>query len=67
MNLLFLVVRPPKDQVHLRRLGVFHFARFITGVSLELFDSEKVQKEGHQVFEGKPPTTDEYVVSFDFL
>lgn len=54
------VVRPPKDQVHFRRLGVFHFAHFIPGVSLELFDSEKVQKEGHQIFEGKPPTTDEW-------
>ncbi|TFK31377.1 hypothetical protein BDQ12DRAFT_640141 [Crucibulum laeve] len=57
------VVCPPKDQLHLRRLGVFHFAHFIHDVPLELFDSEKVRKEGHKIFEGNPPTTTEWEVA----
>ncbi|KAJ7878568.1 hypothetical protein B0H14DRAFT_2711486 [Mycena olivaceomarginata] len=40
------VVRPPPDQAHLRRLGVFHFAHFIRGIPLDLLPSEKVHKEG---------------------
>ncbi|KAF9450030.1 Clavaminate synthase-like protein [Macrolepiota fuliginosa MF-IS2] len=54
------VVCPPKDQIHLRRLGVFHFAHFLDGIPLELLPSKKVQEEGHKIFEGKVPTTDEW-------
>ncbi|KAF9011874.1 hypothetical protein BDQ17DRAFT_1396920 [Cyathus striatus] len=54
------VVRPPKDQVHYRRLGVFHFAHFIDGIPMDLFPSKKVQEKGHQIFEGTPPTTNEW-------
>ncbi|KAF5339055.1 hypothetical protein D9758_014120 [Tetrapyrgos nigripes] len=54
------VVRPPKDQVHHRRLGVFHFAHFINGIPLDLLPSKKVHEEGHVIFEGQVPTTDEW-------
>ncbi|KAF8209447.1 hypothetical protein K438DRAFT_1904139 [Mycena galopus ATCC 62051] len=54
------VVRPPPDQAHLRRLGVFHFAHFIRGIPLDLLPSEKVHKEGHKVFEGEIPTTEQW-------
>ncbi|KAF7353934.1 Flavonol synthase/flavanone 3-hydroxylase [Mycena venus] len=54
------VVRPPPDQVHLRRLGVFHFAHFIRGIPLDLLPSEKVHKEGHRIFENEIPTTDQW-------
>ena len=53
------VIRPPEDQVHLRRLGVFHFAHFISGVPLDLLPSKKVREDGHIIFEGKIPTTDQ--------
>ncbi|KAF8653684.1 hypothetical protein AX16_003834 [Volvariella volvacea WC 439] len=54
------VVRPPPDQVHFRRLGVFHFAHFRHGLPLSLLPSRKVQDEGHKIFEGHTPTTDEW-------
>ncbi|KIY52141.1 Clavaminate synthase-like protein [Fistulina hepatica ATCC 64428] len=54
------VVCPPPDQMGLRRLGVFHFARFLDGTRLDLFPSKKVQEEGHTVFEGEIPTSDEW-------
>ncbi|KAJ6567007.1 hypothetical protein B0H19DRAFT_1139129 [Mycena capillaripes] len=54
------VIRPPPDQVHLRRLGVFHFAHFLRGIPLDLLPSEKVHKEGHRIFEKEIPTTDEW-------
>ncbi|KII91724.1 hypothetical protein PLICRDRAFT_51855 [Plicaturopsis crispa FD-325 SS-3] len=54
------VVRPPGDQVNYRRLGVFHFAHFISGIPLDLLPSAKVQTEGHKIFEGKVPTSDEW-------
>ncbi|KIJ34122.1 hypothetical protein M422DRAFT_182469 [Sphaerobolus stellatus SS14] len=54
------VVRPPHDQIHYRRLGIFHFAHFIDGIPLNLFDFEKVHREGHQFFEGVAPTSDEW-------
>ena len=60
------VVRPPPDQAHLRRLGVFHFAHFIRGIPLALLPSEKVHKEGHKVFEGEIPTTEQYDVATSF-
>lgn len=54
------VVRPPPDQVHLRRLGVFHFAHFIGGIPLNLLPSKKVQEEGRVIFHDSIPTTDEW-------
>ncbi|KAJ7882831.1 hypothetical protein B0H13DRAFT_925531 [Mycena leptocephala] len=54
------VIRPPPDQVHLRRLCVFHFAHFIRGIPLDLLPSEKVHKEGHKIFENEIPTTDQW-------
>lgn len=53
------VVRPPQDQVHHRRLGVFHFAHFIGGIPLDLLPSKKVREEGHIIFQDKIPTTDQ--------
>lgn len=50
---------PPKDQLKYRRLGVFHFAHFISGIPLDPLPSKKVQTEGRKIFEGKVPTTDE--------
>ncbi|KAJ7232036.1 hypothetical protein B0H12DRAFT_1029141 [Mycena haematopus] len=58
--LTFIVVRPPPDQAGLRRLGVFHFAHFIRGIPLDLLPSEKVHKEGHRIFEGEIPTTEQW-------
>ncbi|KAJ7494247.1 hypothetical protein B0H11DRAFT_1995504 [Mycena galericulata] len=54
------VVRPPSDQAHLRRLGVFHFAHFLRGIPLDLLPSEKVHLEGHKIFENEVPTTDQW-------
>ncbi|KAJ7100466.1 hypothetical protein C8R44DRAFT_843440 [Mycena epipterygia] len=54
------VVRPPADQVHLRRLGVFHFAHFLRDIPLDLLPSEKVHKEGHKIFENEVPTTNQW-------
>ncbi|KAK7036060.1 flavonol synthase/flavanone 3-hydroxylase [Favolaschia claudopus] len=54
------VIRPPPDQVHLRRLGVFHFAQLRHGTSLDLVPSEKVRKEGHRIFEAEIPTSDQW-------
>ncbi|KAF8958947.1 hypothetical protein BDZ97DRAFT_1923259 [Flammula alnicola] len=54
------VVRPPQDQVSLRRLGVFHFAHFLDGISLDLLPSKKIQEEGRKIFDGVIPTTDEW-------
>jgi len=54
------VVRPPEDQLHLRRLGVFHFAHFINDVPLDLLPSEKVRENGHVIFEDKIPTSDQW-------
>ncbi|KAJ7612177.1 hypothetical protein FB45DRAFT_940031 [Roridomyces roridus] len=54
------VVRPPHDQAHLRRLGVFHFAHFLPGLPLDLLPSEKVRREGHKIFEEEIPTTDQW-------
>ncbi|KAI0042810.1 Clavaminate synthase-like protein [Auriscalpium vulgare] len=54
------VVQPPQDQIHYRRLGVFHFAHFINGVPLEILPSKKVQQEGRKIFDGKVPTSDEW-------
>jgi hypothetical protein len=54
-----LVIRPPVDQRHLRRLGIFHFAHFLDGVSLDLLPTEKVQKEGRKIFDDVVPTSDE--------
>ncbi|KZT22307.1 Clavaminate synthase-like protein [Neolentinus lepideus HHB14362 ss-1] len=54
------VVRPPEDQAHLRRLGVFHFAHFINGIPLKPLPSKKVAEEGQVIFEGQVPTTDEW-------
>ncbi|KAJ7184658.1 hypothetical protein C8R46DRAFT_1064723 [Mycena filopes] len=54
------VVRPPPDQKHLRRLGVFHFAHFLRGIPLDLLPSEKVHREGHKIFEGEIPTTEQW-------
>ncbi|KAF9485746.1 Clavaminate synthase-like protein [Pholiota conissans] len=54
------VVRPPQDQRHLRRLGLFHFAHLLDGVPLDLFPTEKVQKEGHKIFNDVIPTSDEW-------
>ncbi|CAK5263922.1 unnamed protein product [Mycena citricolor] len=54
------VVSPPPDQVHLRRLGVFHFAHFLPGVPLDLLPSDRVRKDGRQIFDGAIPTTDEW-------
>ncbi|KAJ7142076.1 hypothetical protein C8R43DRAFT_1089080 [Mycena crocata] len=54
------VIRPPVDQVHLRRLGVFHFAHFLRGIPLDLLPSEKVHKEGHKIFENEIPTTNQW-------
>ncbi|KAK7461122.1 hypothetical protein VKT23_009048 [Stygiomarasmius scandens] len=54
------VVRPPKDQIHYRRLGVFHFAHFINGIPLDLLPSKKVREEGRVIFQGEIPTTDEW-------
>jgi hypothetical protein len=45
--------------VHLRRLGVFHFAHFINGLPLDLLPSKKVREEGHVIFEDKVPTSDQ--------
>ncbi|PPQ92506.1 hypothetical protein CVT25_010339 [Psilocybe cyanescens] len=54
------VVRPPADQVALRRLGLYHFAHFVDGVPLDLVDSKKVKEEGRVLFDGKIPTSDEW-------
>ncbi|KIM92251.1 hypothetical protein PILCRDRAFT_327 [Piloderma croceum F 1598] len=54
------VIRPPEDQVHLRRLGVFHFAHFINDVPLDLLPSKKVHEEGHVIFEDKIPTSNQW-------
>ncbi|KAJ7061491.1 hypothetical protein C8F01DRAFT_141422 [Mycena amicta] len=54
------VVRPPADQAHLRRLGVFHFAHFLRGISLDLLPGEKIRTCGHTIFEEEVPTTDEW-------
>ncbi|TFY63619.1 hypothetical protein EVG20_g6242 [Dentipellis fragilis] len=54
------VVLPPADQRKYRRLGVFHFAHFLSGVPLDLLPSKKVQQEGRRVFEERIPTTDEW-------
>jgi hypothetical protein len=53
--------------VHLRRLGVFHFAHFINGVPLDLLPSKKVCEEGHIIFEEKVPTSDQYVLGFQVI
>ncbi|KAJ8083855.1 hypothetical protein AAF712_000773 [Marasmius tenuissimus] len=54
------VVRPPQDQLHYRRLGVFHFAHFINGISLDLLPSKKVHEDGHVIFNSHVPTSDEW-------
>ncbi|KAK1228605.1 hypothetical protein PQX77_008258 [Marasmius sp. AFHP31] len=54
------VVRPPEDQLHYRRLGVFHFAHFINGISLDLLPSKKVHEDGHVIFNSHVPTSDEW-------
>ncbi|KJA25360.1 hypothetical protein HYPSUDRAFT_37871 [Hypholoma sublateritium FD-334 SS-4] len=54
------VVRPPKDQQAIRRLGVFHFAHLLDGVKLDLFPSKKVHEEGRKVFDDVIPTSDEW-------
>lgn len=53
------VVSPPEDQRALRRLGVFHFAHFRNNIPLNLLPSKKVHEEGHVIFEGEIPTTNE--------
>lgn len=60
-SVVWAVVRPPRDQAHLRRLGVFHFAHFVKGIPLDLLPSKKVREEGHRIFDGRIPTTDECV------
>jgi hypothetical protein len=57
---VIVVVTPPKDQAHCRRLGVFHFAHFISGVPLDLLPSAKVKEQGKIIFQDVVPTTDEY-------
>lgn len=59
LNYRVPVVRPPEDQVHLRRLGVFHFAHFINEVPLDLLPSKRVREEGHVIFEKDVPTCHE--------
>ncbi|KAI3621877.1 gibberellin 3-beta [Moniliophthora roreri] len=54
------VVRPPEDQLHYRRLGVFHFAHFINGISLDLLPSKKVHEQGHVIFHNEVPTSDQW-------
>ncbi|RDB23622.1 Flavonol synthase/flavanone 3-hydroxylase [Hypsizygus marmoreus] len=54
------VVCPPHDQQSLRRLGVFHFAHFLSGIPLDLLPSKKVHEEGHRIFEEHIPTTNEW-------
>lgn len=55
------VIRPPDDQAHHRRLGVFHFAHFINDLPLDLLPSKKVEEEGHVIFQGdKIPTSNEW-------
>ncbi|KAF9270092.1 Clavaminate synthase-like protein [Marasmius fiardii PR-910] len=54
------VVSPPEDQRHYRRLGVFHFAQFINGISLNLLPSKKVRENGHVIFHNEVPTTDQW-------
>jgi len=57
------VVRPPLDQVHLQRVGLFHFSRAFGGTSsLPLSQSPVVQREGKVMFEpgAHVPTTDEW-------
>ncbi|KAJ3906265.1 hypothetical protein F5879DRAFT_1070996 [Lentinula edodes] len=54
------VVSPPEDQRALRRLGVFHFAHFRNNIPLNLLPSKKVHEEGHVIFEGEIPTTNEW-------
>lgn len=54
------VVRPPRDQVNLRRLGVFHFAHFLSGIPLDLLPSKKVHEEGHVIFQDRIPTSDQW-------
>ncbi|KAF8331907.1 uncharacterized protein EI90DRAFT_3145503 [Cantharellus anzutake] len=55
------VVQPPEDQVHQRRLGLFHFSRAFPGISLQpIKESPLVQREGNLIFpsEQEAPTTD---------
>lgn len=54
------VVSPPEDQRHYRRLGVFHFAQFRNGISLNLLPSKKVHELGHIIFDNEVPTTDQW-------
>ncbi|KAF9513680.1 hypothetical protein BS47DRAFT_1343914 [Hydnum rufescens UP504] len=57
------VVRPPEDQVHLRRIGLFHFSRALDGtLLLPLSQSPVAQKEGKNMFEPGTQvlTTDEW-------
>ncbi|KAF7295864.1 Gibberellin 3-beta [Mycena chlorophos] len=54
------VVRPPPDQAHLRRLGVFHFAHFLRGTSLGLLPGEKIRTRGHRVFGEEVPTAEQW-------
>jgi len=57
------VVRPPEDQVHLRRVGLFHFSRALDGtLLLPLSQSPVAQKEGKNMFEPgtRVLTTDEW-------
>ncbi|TRM67033.1 hypothetical protein BD626DRAFT_168218 [Schizophyllum amplum] len=54
------VITPPADQMSFRRLGVFHFAHFVSGIPIALAPSRKVQEEGRVIFEGEVPTTDEW-------
>ncbi|KAF7300082.1 Gibberellin 3-beta [Mycena kentingensis (nom. inval.)] len=54
------VVRPPPDQEHLRRLGVFHFSHFQHGLPLDLLPGEKVRTHGKRVFDGEVPTTEQW-------
>lgn len=60
-NSTLIVVRPPADQLHLRRLSVFHFAHFLRDIPLDLLPSEKVHKDGLKIFENEVPTTNQCV------
>ncbi|KZT08076.1 Clavaminate synthase-like protein [Laetiporus sulphureus 93-53] len=57
------VVRPPEDQVSLRRLGVFHFAHAIDDTPLlPLYDSPIIREKGVNIFKDKDhvPTAAEW-------
>ncbi|KIY49859.1 Clavaminate synthase-like protein [Fistulina hepatica ATCC 64428] len=54
------VVTPPDDQIHFRRLGVFHFAHFAPDIPLDLLPSRRVHEEGRRLFEDKVPMSQEW-------